>query len=211
MLLHGFFVELLFFDERVADRDLFPVPQVDVVDLALTFGQQAFQPAGGQSEHAHVSDVALHQGVGGLGRAVGHEDDVLGGNAVFSHAVREGLYDACRDAVGMIVSGLDLGNAHDLMGVVVDGHRLGVGAAHIDAHADASFAHLWFLLISEGARQKYPVGTSAAGPLQPSPLRWCGLTAGQPRMAQETIMMTAVMTHPTGIDSRRKSLVSHLV
>ena len=30
-------------------------------------------------------------------------------------------------------------------------------------------------------------------------------------MTQETIMTIAVITHPTGIDSRRKSLVSHLV
>lgn len=59
----------------------------------------------------------------------------------FFQAVFERLHNAGGNARLVVVGGLDRGFADDLVGRVVDGDGLGVGAADVDAHAYFSFTH----------------------------------------------------------------------
>ena len=100
-----------------------------------------------------MGDVSLNKRVCSLSRAVCHKNDIFRCDVVFFHAICKRLHNTCRNTVRVIVCGLHLRNAHNFVGVIVDGDCFCVGAANIDPPTDTSFAHLWFLLISEGIRQ----------------------------------------------------------
>ena len=45
--------------------------------------QKAFHASGPHAQHAHAGHIAFNQGIGGLGGAVGHENNILRGNIIF--------------------------------------------------------------------------------------------------------------------------------
>ena len=93
------------------------------------------------ADDADLCNVALDQGVRCLRGGVGDKDNILGVDVVFFQAVFERLHNAGGNARLVVVGGLDRGFADDLVGRVVDGDGLGVGAADVDAHAYFSFTH----------------------------------------------------------------------
>ena len=112
--------------ERAAGREL------DPVDAALPGGERRGRPArnGDDADRRHV---AFEQRVGRLGRRMREEHDVLGRDpGAFEHAA-EDLDHTLGDAARAGMGGQRRVAADDLVGVVVDQHRLGEGAADVDS------------------------------------------------------------------------------
>ncbi len=144
----GLVTEGLFLDELVVHGDLAAdlLVQDDVLQVQLRFGQPALEAAAGHADDADLRHVALDEGVGGLRGGVRHEHDVFGGDIVLAQAVLKALHNAGRNALLVIVGGFYLVFADDLVGQVVDGDGLGVGAANVNAHTDFSVLRHEFLL-----------------------------------------------------------------
>ena len=118
-----------------------PGTEVDVLQIRLRLGDPAAGTLAADADDADLCNVALDQGVRCLRGGVGNKDNILGVNVVFFQAVFERLHNAGGNACLVIVGGLDRGFADDLVGRVVNGDGLGVGAADVDAHAYFSFTH----------------------------------------------------------------------
>ena len=143
MLADGLLIDLLALQVSVGGVDIAAAVQQNVADLGLALGQHTAQAAAAHGENTHLGHVALDQGVGRLGGGVGDEDHVFGGDAVLGQAVLEALNNACGHAQLVVVAGHDDGLADDLIGVVVQGYGLGVGAANVDADANLTMiAHV---------------------------------------------------------------------
>ena len=91
--------------------------------------------AAGDGDDADRRHVALEQGVGRLGRRMRQEHHVLGRDLGALEHAAEHLDHAGRDAARVGMGGQRRVAADDLVAVVVDQHRLGEGAADVDADA----------------------------------------------------------------------------
>ena len=118
-----------------------PGAEVNVLQIRLRLGDPAAGAFAADADDADLCDVALDQGVRGLRGGVRDEDDILRVDVIFFQAVFERLHNAGGNAGLVVVGGLDRGFADDLVGRVVDGDGLGMGAANVDAHAYFSFTH----------------------------------------------------------------------
>ena len=138
----GFLIDLLALQVSVGGVDIAAAVEQNVAHLGLALGEHTADAAAAHGQNAHLGHVTLDQGVGSLGGGVGDEDHVLGGDAVLAQAVLEALDDACGDTQLVVVTGHDDGLADDLIGLIVQGHGLGVGAANVNADANlAMIAH----------------------------------------------------------------------
>ena len=91
-------------EEPVARPEVLVRRDLDVADGDLGLGQCG-RGAAGHTDDADLGDVALEQGIGRLGRAVGNERDVLGADAGLSEYGIERRDHAGGDAIGMAVGG----------------------------------------------------------------------------------------------------------
>ena len=117
-----------------------PGRQFDLADVALSACQQRLGRTRG-ADHADRRHVAFQQGIGGLGGAVGQEDHVLGIDAGALEDAAEHLDDALGHAAIVGMGGQHRIPADNLACRIVDQHRLGEGAADVDADAKASAVH----------------------------------------------------------------------
>ena len=106
--------------------------QLDAAHLGLTLGPLTLQ-AGAHAHNAHLGHVALQQGVGGLGGAVGDEHHIVRIDVILRQHLADDLDDAFRHALFRVVGGGDLGLGDHLIAAVVDHDGIGEGAAHVDA------------------------------------------------------------------------------
>ena len=125
----------------VMQMDGTPGTEVNVLQIRLRLGDPAAGAFAANADDADLCNVALNQGVRRLRSGVGDKDNILGVDVVFFQAVFERLHNAGGNARLVVVGGLDRGFADDLVGRVVDGDGLGMGAADVDAHAYFSFTH----------------------------------------------------------------------
>ena len=113
--------------------------QLDAADggIGLTLG--ALQ-ALAQSYHADLCHVTFQQSVGCLGGTVGDEIHVLGSDVVLLHHPVQHLDDTGCHAFLGAVGGGRLHRADEFISVVIDGHGIRKGAAHVNANANLHIA-----------------------------------------------------------------------
>lgn len=127
-------------DMRVRQRESFAGGEFELAERGEAAGEHR-RGAGPDADQSDGRDVALQEGVGGLGRAVRQEGDVgRGGAGLFQKPV-ERLDDAVCDAVLVMVAGGDLDLPQEFESRGVHGHGVGEGSAHVDADADAGCVH----------------------------------------------------------------------
>ena len=119
-------------DVVVVHRQVLSGSNLDLPQRCEMLGEHRADPAA-DADQPDGGDVALEQAVGGLGRAVSEEDDVLGSAA---HALEQLVQrgdDAVGDPIGMVMAGRGLDLTEQLERRGVDGDGIGEGAADVDA------------------------------------------------------------------------------
>ena len=115
--------------------------EVNVLQIRLRLCDPAAGAFAADADDTDLRNIALNQGVRCLRGGMGDEDNVLGVDVILFQAVFERLHNTGGNTGLVVMGGLDRGFADDLVGRVVNGDGLGVGAADVDAHAYFSFTH----------------------------------------------------------------------
>ena len=132
--------ELFGGDETVTRPQEAPGRQLDLADVALPAREQRFHAAR-HADHADRRHVAFQQRVRGLGGAVRQEDHMLGIDPGAIEDVAEHLHHALGHAALVGMGGQHRIAADHLVCRIVDQHRLGEGAADVDADAKGPVVH----------------------------------------------------------------------
>ena len=111
-----------------------PRGQLNAAHVSVLLGPDALQPLG-HTNDANLGHVPLQQGVGGLGGAVGDEHYVRRVDMVLGKHPANGLNNTVRHPPLRVVGGGDLHLGDHLAGGVVNRHRIGEGAAHVNSNA----------------------------------------------------------------------------
>ena len=121
--------------------DEFACSQVNVGNLCLAFGEKTLQAAFSNTDHSYFGNIALQQGIGGLGGAVGDKNHFIRLYIIFLQAFLKGIHHSFGHAFFGKVGRHNRPFSHDPVGTVVNGNSFGVSAAHIDSDSDCSFFH----------------------------------------------------------------------
>jgi len=106
--------------------------QLDVADIGFAPGAAALETAR-HPDHPHPGDIPLKQGVGRLGGAVGDQGHLLRQNLPLFEQLVHGLDHAAGHPLRSRVGGGQIAFGDDLVIRGVHRHRMGEGAADIDA------------------------------------------------------------------------------
>ena len=127
--------QLFLFDKGIKYFNHFPGGNIDICDFQLFFRQQSLQPASGHTDDSHFGYIALYQCIGGLRGGVGHKDNFLRPDVIIRQTILKCLNNSGCHAGFIVMGRLDRGFSDDLVGGIVDCHRLRMRPPHVNPYS----------------------------------------------------------------------------